>query len=202
MDKKKLLDQIAREIAKTNGGPYGKGLKPVPGEGNPEAQIMFIGEGPGFYENQQGRPFVGVSGRLLRKSIVESGWKEREVFITNIVKFRPPENRDPTPAEIEFFKPFLDRQIEIINPKVIVTLGRFSMYKFLGEGVSISKVHGQPRKIDKYTIFPMFHPAAALRATGMMNQFLEDFKKLRDLINLPTDKDKVVELSSEQLNLI
>lgn len=199
MDKKKLLDQIAREIAATNGGPYGRGLKPVPGEGSPDAKIMFIGEGPGFYENQQGRPFVGVSGRLLRKSIVESGWKEREVFITNIVKFRPPENRDPIPSEIEFFRPFLDRQIEIIDPTIIVTLGRFSMYKFLGENVSISKVHGQPRKIDKFTIFPMFHPAAALRATGMMNQFLDDFKKLRELID---KKDVTSKPNPEQLNLI
>lgn len=210
-EKTKTLNEIARQIAATNGGPYGRGLRPVPGEGSPDAKIMFIGEGPGFYEDQQGRPFVGVSGRLLRKSIVESGWKEKDVFITNIVKFRPPENRDPTPEEIEFFRGFLDKQIETIGPEIIVTLGRFSMYKFLGEGVSISRIHGVARTINwngkSVTIFPMYHPAAALRATGMMNQFLEDFKKLKVLIDgeqkvIEPEVVKPVEKKAEQLQLV
>lgn len=210
-EKIKTLSEIARQIAATSGGPYGKGLKPVPGEGNPDAKIMFIGEGPGFYEDQQGRPFVGVSGRLLRKTIVENGWKEGEVFITNIVKFRPPENRDPTPEEIEFFREFLDKQIETISPEIIVTLGRFSMYKFLGVGVSISRIHGIARTINwggkSVTIFPMYHPAAALRATGMMNQFLEDFKKLKTLVDgdqkvVEPEVIKPVEKKTEQLQLV
>ena len=178
------LEEIAKAIAQTGGGPLaGPGVNPVPGEGNPRAEIMFIGEAPGFNENEQKRPFVGQAGKLLRKTLQENGWREDEVYITNIVKFRPPENRDPTPEEIEFFRPFLDQQIEIINPKIIVTLGRFSMYKFLGVGVSISRIHGQPRKVGRYIIFPMFHPAAALRAGEVMDQFLADFQKLRKLVD-------------------
>lgn len=202
-EKQKLLGDIAKEITATKGGPFGTGLNPVPGEGNPDAEILFIGEGPGFNEDREGRPFVGVSGKLLRKTMRENGILESDVFITNIVKFRPPENRDPTTSEIEFFRPFLDKQIEIIDPKIIVTLGRFSMYKFFGEGLSISRIHGIPKKVGKYLIFPMFHPAAALRAGDMMKMFLEDFKKLKDLFNPPPpEPPKVVKLPAEQLNLI
>jgi uracil-DNA glycosylase family 4 len=197
MDKKQQLDEVAREIAKTNGGPFGPGLKAVPGEGNPEAKVMFIGEAPGFHENEQGRPFVGVSGQLLRRTMVENGFAPEEVFITNIVKFRPPGNRDPLPAEIEFFRPFLDRQIEIINPQVIVTVGRFSMYKFFGEGVSISKVHGQPQKTGNYYVFPMFHPAAALRDGAVMKMFAEDFKKLREFVDRLVSDGSLVGLESK-----
>lgn len=209
-EKKKLLDLVAKEIAATGGGPLkAPGINPVPGEGNPDAQILFIGEAPGFNENEQKRPFVGQSGKLLRKNIVVAGFKEEDVYITNIVKFRPPENRDPLPAEIEFFKPFLDKQIEIIDPKIIVTLGRFSMYKFFGEGVSISRIHGIPRKImwnnKEILIFPMYHPAAALRAGDMMKQFEQDFMKLSSLLNTP--KEEKIEtvakkLEAQQLELI
>jgi len=186
-EKKNLLEEVAKEIAATKSGPFKTpSLRPVPGEGNPDAQIMFIGEAPGFYEDQQGRPFVGVSGKLLRKNIVSIGLTEQEVFITNIAKFRPPENRDPTPTEIEFFKPFLDRQIEIIEPKIIVTVGRFSMYKFFGEGVSIGQIHGQPKKMTwqgkDILVFPMYHPAAALRSRTMMKMFEADFLKLKNLL--------------------
>ena len=186
IQKKKLLDKVASEIAASKGGPLkDTGINPVPGEGNPDADLMFIGEAPGFNENEQKRPFVGQAGKLLRKTLVLNGWKEDEVYITNIVKFRPPENRDPTPAEIEYFKPYLDKQIEIIDPKIIVTLGRYSMYKFLGEGASISRIHGRVRSITwqgrKILIFPMFHPAAALRTGAILEEFEEDFKKLREL---------------------
>lgn len=211
MTKQQLLDDAAKKIADTGGGPLKTpGVNPVPGEGNPDAEILFIGEAPGFNENATGRPFVGQAGKLLRKNLVANGWREDEVYITNIVKFRPPENRDPTPAEIEFFKPFLDKQIEIIDPKIIVTLGRFSMYKFLGEGVSISRIHGTPRKIGKFIIFPMFHPAAALRAGNVLHQFEDDFKKLRQFVDngmkvevkKVEEETKIEELSSEQLGLI
>jgi len=187
-EKKQALDEIAKKIAATKGGPLAMpGINPVPGEGNPDAKIILIGEAPGFNENIQMRPFVGQSGKLMRKNLVACGFSEGEVYITNIVKFRPPENRDPTPAEIAFFQPFLDEQISIIGPEYIVTLGRFSMYKFLGENISIGRIHGIPAQIDwqgkKITIFPMFHPAAALRAGGVMRQFESDFKKLTSLIN-------------------
>lgn len=210
-EKKVALDKIAQEIADTKGGPLtGPGQNAVPGEGNPDADIMFIGEAPGFHENEERRPFVGQAGKLLRKTLVANGFSEDEVFITNIVKFRPPENRDPTPEEIEFFRPFLDRQIEIIDPKIIVTLGRFSMYKFLGPTGSISKIHGQPRSINwggfPVMIYPMFHPAAALRAGEMMNEFLADFKKLRELLDNPVkppDPEPIEQQKdSEQLPLV
>lgn len=213
MDKQKLLDQTTKDIAATGGGPLkAPGVNPVSGEGNPDADLMFIGEAPGFNENEQRRPFVGQAGKLLRKTLVENGWREDEVYITNIIKYRPPENRDPLPSEIEFFRPFLDKQIEIIDPKIIVTLGRFSMYKFLGEGVSISRVHGVPRLVTwnekKVTIFPMFHPAAALRAGDVLAQFEEDFRKLRDFIDHggrltgTNEKKPEPKLEEEQLKLI
>lgn len=213
MTKQQRLDEITKQIAATKGHFSEYGLNPVPGEGNPDARILFIGEGPGFLEDQMGRPFVGQSGKLLRKTLAANGWLESEVFITNIVKFRPPENRDPHPAEIEFFKPFLDEQIKIIEPEVIVTLGRFSMHKFLGEGVSISRIHGLAQKIEWNTrqivIFPMYHPAAALRQGSVMRDFEEDFKKLTMLVwgkseqfsTNPVKMDEEKELS-EQLELI
>lgn len=216
-EKAAALNKVAREIATTGGGPLkAPGINPVPGEGNPDAKILFIGEAPGFNENEQKRPFVGQAGKLLRKILAENSWREDEVYITNIIKYRPPENRDPLPVEIEFFRPFLDRQIEVIDPKVIVTLGRFSMYKFLGEGVSISRIHGSPRKITwngkSVLIFPMFHPAAALRAGNVMKMFEEDFKKLRELVDNglkfstsdpgPKPEIKNAKKDTEQLGLI
>ncbi|MCL4390006.1 MAG: uracil-DNA glycosylase [Patescibacteria group bacterium] len=203
-DKQKLLDKIAEELEVSGGGPLGgPGINAVFGEGNPDAQIMFIGEAPGFHENQERRPFVGQAGKLLRKNLAVNGWREDEVYITNIVKFRPPENRDPTPQEIEFFRPFLDKQIEIINPKIIVTLGRFSMYKFLGIGVSISKIHGQPRTVGGHIIFPMFHPAAALRDGTMMKAFEQDFQKLRQMSDAkPEPEPEAKKNEAEQLKLV
>lgn len=215
-DKRKILDEIAREIETTGGGPLAApGVYPVPGEGNPGAEIMFIGEAPGFHENEQKRPFVGQAGKLLRQSLVENSWQEDEVYITNIIKYRPPENRDPTSEEIEFFRPLLDKQIKTIDPKIIVTLGRYSMYKFLGEGASISRIHGIPRTVNwggkSVTIFPMYHPAAALRAGDVMNMFREDFKKLRDFMdkeaaNIPiaetTNINQKIEPQLEQLKLV
>ncbi len=211
IDKQKLLDEVAKKIIAAGGGPLkAPGVNPVPGEGSPDADILLIGESPGFNENEQRRPFVGQAGKLLRKTLVANGWREDEVYITNIIKYRPPENRDPLPNEIEFFRPFLDKQIEIIDPKIIVTLGRFSMYKFLGEGISISRIHGQPRTINwngkRITIFPMFHPAAALRAGEVLNQFEADFKKLREFVDkgnldpAPVKEDVVEE--TKQLELI
>ena len=204
MDKQQLLDQVAKDIIATKGGPMATfGTNPVPGEGSCEAEILFIGEAPGATEDQMRRPYVGVSGQLLRKQIVEAGFKIEDVYITNIVKFRPPENRDPLPAEIEFFKPFLDRQIEIIEPKVIVTVGRFSMYKFLDEGVSISKIHGVPRLVSwngkRIYVFPMFHPAAALRAGEMMKMFTEDFKKLREFIEKLDSNGSQADVTDEKV---
>lgn len=210
--KNAALQQIANEITATGGGPLrAPGINPVPGEGNPDAEIMFIGEAPGFNENSSGRPFVGQAGKLLRKTLLENGWQEQEVYITNIVKYRPPENRDPKPLEIEFFRPFLDKQIAIIDPKILVTLGRFSLYKFLGSGVPISRIHGQPQPITWHKktiiIFPMFHPAAALRDDFVMNMFSQDFRQLRELIDQkepPQEETKTPspQIEAKQLELI
>lgn len=157
----------------------------VHGEGTIEAQVMMIGEAPGYHESVQRRPFVGRSGQLLRKVIAQVGLQPEQVFISNIVKVRPPENRDPTPSEIESFKKFLDREIELIDPKLIVTLGRYSMYKFL-PNVRISQVHGRLHKLDwagnQRFILPMYHPAAALRGTRVKDIFIEDFEKISKII--------------------
>ena len=153
----------------------------VPGEGNADADIFFIGEAPGREEDETGRPFVGRSGQLLRKNIRRIGLTETDVFIGNVVKHRPPDNRDPLPSEIEICKPFLDEQINIIEPKIIVTVGRFSMGKFFPTS-KISAIHGRVFKVEwegkQYFVFPMYHPAAALRGTAMMQAFEHDFDKL------------------------
>jgi DNA polymerase len=153
----------------------------VPGEGNPEAAVLFIGEAPGFNEQQQRRPFVGRSGQLLRATLTQLEMPPETVYIANIVKARPPENRDPFPAEILAYKPALDAEIEIINPQLIVTLGRFSMAKFLPE-VKISQVHGKLHKVVFQGmvrfILPMYHPAAALRNPATKQAFIADMSKI------------------------
>lgn len=153
----------------------------VPGEGSVETAILLIGEAPGFHESVERRPFVGVSGKLLRKTLSEVGYPPETVYISNIVKSRPPENRDPTPEEIATYQPFLDNEIDLIQPQLIVTLGRFSMAKFLPD-VRISQVHGRLHKVvwnnKKIFVLPMYHPAAALRSTQMKTAFIEDFQKL------------------------
>ncbi|MDP1743614.1 MAG: uracil-DNA glycosylase [Candidatus Amesbacteria bacterium] len=184
-EKKIELDKIAQEIRDFKGLEIAKNcLNAVPGEGDPDAKIMFIGEAPGADEDAQGRPFVGRSGQLLRQTITESNIKIDRVFITNIVKYRPPENRDPEPLEIEICRDWLDRQIQIIEPATIVTLGRFSMAKFLPDA-KISQVHGQGHEIvfqdQKYYLVTMYHPAFAIRGTSNMMEFKNDFGKLRQM---------------------
>jgi uracil-DNA glycosylase family 4 len=151
--------------------------KAVPGEGNANARIMFIGEGPGWHEDQQGRPFVGAAGKFLNELLALAGLSREDVFITNVVKCRPPGNRDPMPDEIAACAPYLDRQIAAIDPDVIVTLGRFSMARYF-PGERISKIHGQPRKEGKRLIVPMYHPAAALHQSALRGAIEEDFTKL------------------------
>lgn len=172
----------------------------IPGEGSQVADIFFIGEAPGFHETVQRRPFVGRSGQLFRKTMTEVGIDETEVYITNIVKARPPENRDPSIAEILAYKPFLDREIELINPQLIVTLGRFSMAKFLPE-VKISQVHGRLHKVkwneSTLYILPMYHPAAALRSTKMKESFVQDFGKINKIIQWIGEQKQNKQFSQE-----
>jgi uracil-DNA glycosylase family 4 len=155
----------------------------VPGAGNIETDILFIGEGPGANEDQQGLPFVGRSGTYLTKLIALTGLSRAEVFITNVVKCRPPDNRDPTPHEITTCKAYLDRQIETIDPKVIVTLGRYSMYRYFPDA-KITQIHGKPR-FDEDAMrayMPMFHPAAVLRNPNLQPQMEGAFKLLPRMV--------------------
>lgn len=150
----------------------------VPGEGNPQAEILFIGEGPGQNEDKQGRPFCGAAGRLLDEMISSIGLKREEVFIANMIKCRPPENRDPLPDELDACSPWLDQQIEIMKPKVIVTLGRFSMAKML-PGTRISEVHGKVFKNPPFIVIPLYHPAVGLYKASMKETLLQDFKSIK-----------------------
>ena len=149
----------------------------VPGEGNAHARVMLIGEGPGMNEDKQGKPFVGASGKFLTELLGKAGLAREDVFITNVVKCRPPSNRDPLPDEIHACSLYLERQIAAIDPEVIVTLGRFSMAKFF-PGERITRIHGQAKKVGKRLIVPMFHPAAALHQGSLRGEIEDDFAKL------------------------
>jgi uracil-DNA glycosylase len=149
----------------------------VPGEGPTNTEIMFIGEGPGFHENEQGRPFVGAAGTFLNELLAQAGLKREDVWITNVVKCRPPGNRDPLPPELQACNEYLERQIAAIQPKIIITLGRFSMNKFM-PGAKISAVHGQMRQINERFIIAMFHPAAALHQASIKPAIMKDFAQL------------------------
>ena len=181
-EKRRALGLIAKQVSMCKDCGLCKGrTNGVPGEGNPDADIVFIGEGPGFYEDQQGRPFVGASGKFLDELLAGIGLDRRKVFICNVVKCRPPQNRDPQPDEIEACKKYLDEQLSVIEPKVIVTLGRHSMQRYFpGEG--IGKIHGQPRRKDDAVIVPMYHPAAALHQGSLRKVIEADFKRLPDFV--------------------
>lgn len=159
----------------------------VPGEGPADAAILFIGEAPGFHEDRQGRPFVGRSGKLLEELLAGIGLSREQVYIANVVKCRPPGNRDPLPAEQEACRPYLDRQIELIRPQVIVTLGRFSMARYF-PGQAISNIHGQVKREGDTAIIPLFHPAAALRNPAWKEAMRQDFARIRQVLaELPAE---------------
>lgn len=176
LDKQKSLDEVAAKILANDVCPHlrNTATQLVPGDGNPDADIMFIGEAPGKQEDLQGKPFVGAAGKFLNEMLASIGLNREDVFITNIVKYRPPNNRDPEPAERQAFLPYLKEQINIIQPKLIVLLGRHAMSVIL-PGLSISQVHGQPKRKDGQVYLPLFHPAAALYNGGMRQTLLEDF---------------------------
>src|SRR5216683_2832291 len=155
----------------------------VPGEGSPQAEIMFIGEGPGFHEDQQGRPFVGAAGQLLTEMLRLIGLQREEVFITNVVRCRPPGNRDPLPDELEACDTYTQRQIAVLQPKLIVTLGRYSMARFIGQG-SMRDLHGRTREWNGITCLAMYHPAAILRTPTLevRRAYEEDFRKIPELL--------------------
>ncbi|MFH1602134.1 MAG: uracil-DNA glycosylase [Candidatus Shapirobacteria bacterium] len=186
MNKAVLLKEIADKIGHCQLCPlYKQATNPVPGEGNSEAQIVFIGEAPGYWEDQKGIPFCGAAGNLLNKLLSEINLKRDEVFIGNILKHRPPNNRDPLPNEIKACTPYLKEQLLIIKPKIIITLGRFAMNYFL-PGAYISHTHGQLKKITwqelNLFLYPLYHPAAALRNGQVMNELRADFLKIPQIL--------------------
>lgn len=177
-----MLQQIADEVrACTACRLHQSAMRAVPGEGPADAKVMFIGEAPGFHEDRQGRPFVGAAGQFLEELLGLAGLRRSEVFIANVIKHRPPDNRDPQPDEIAACSQFLDRQIAALNPLVIVTLGRFSMARWF-PGEKISRIHGQPRWIGGRMIIPMMHPAAALHQPQYRVLIEADFRRLPEFI--------------------
>jgi uracil-DNA glycosylase len=174
--------KIAQDIAACMLCPLHQGrTQTVPGAGNPDAEIMFIGEAPGKYEDEQGVPFVGRSGQYLNYLLDKISLKRQDVFITNVVKCRPPDNRDPQQIEIDTCKPYLERQITAIDPKVIVTVGRFSMARYFPKA-KISVIHGQPLYEDERAYYPIYHPAAALRNPRLKRDMEVDFDRLLEVI--------------------
>ena len=182
MNQDQVLKEIADEVASCKKCElFHSREKGVPGEGPSNAKIMFIGEGPGFHENMQGRPFVGAAGDLLVELLQEIGLNREDVFITNVVKCRPPGNRDPAPEELMACSPYLERQLQAINPKVIVTLGRFSMARFIPHA-KISEIHGNPIQVKGKLVVPFYHPAAALHRPSLRADVEKDFAALPELI--------------------
>jgi DNA polymerase len=182
MSAEEILTQVAKEVSVCQKcALYHSRKKAVPGEGPANADIMLIGEGPGFHENEQGRPFVGAAGNFLNELLAEAGLKRPDVWIGNVVKCRPPNNRDPLPEELAACNEYLERQIAAINPKIIITLGRYSMGKFM-PGAKISSVHGQMRRTGERHVIPMFHPAAALHQAALKPAILKDFSQLPKLL--------------------
>ena len=198
-----ILTQVAKEVAVCQKCALHFSRKnAVPGEGPANSEIMFIGEGPGFHENEQGRPFVGAAGKYLEELLGSINITRKQVFITNVVKCRPPTNRDPLPDELAACNDYLERQIQAINPKVIITLGRFSMARFL-PNAKISAVHGQATHVKGRLIIPMYHPAAALHQPSLKADLERDFARLPELISQsgdapPVEEEKAPEVKKEE----
>ena len=181
------LEEIAHLVERCTDCPLSQSrTNSVPGEGPADAEIMFIGEGPGYHEDRQGRPFVGPAGQFLEGLLASIGTSREQVFIGNLVKCRPPQNRDPLPAEIEACSKYLDRQIELVNPRLIVTLGRFSLGRFF-PGESMSRARGKVRQKDGRNIYPVMHPAAALYRQELRATIVEDFKAIPSILSAMGD---------------
>ncbi len=193
------LEAIAREIASCTRCELAKTRNlTVPGEGNPTAEIMFIGEAPGWHENQQGRPFVGQAGQFLEELLRSVDLKRSDVFIANVVKCRPPQNRDPMPEEIAACRGYLERQLRVIKPKLIVTLGRYSMAKFFPAGMGIRDLHGTTCVKDGILCYAMYHPAAALHQPALRRTIEQDMLKVPGLVEMATASAKVDEPLEEE----
>ncbi len=195
------LEEVARRISVCVDCSLSKNrTHAVPGEGPADAEIMMIGEGPGFHEDKQGRPFVGPAGRFLDQLIASAGLDRKQVYITNVVKCRPPNNRDPLPGEIAACRKHLDRQIELVNPKAVATLGRFSMARFI-PNQTIGKVRGKARSVEGRLIYPMYHPAAALHNQNLRKVIEDDFKAISTLAKQAVRQPPADDPPGEQLNM-
>jgi len=181
--KQKQLDAIAKQIVTDKVTPElaREATQLVFGDGNPDAEVVFIGEAPGKNEDLQGKPFVGAAGQFLNDMLEMIGLKREDVYITNIVKYRPPNNRDPYPEEKQAFLPYLESQLEVIQPRIVVTLGRHSLNCFLPD-LQISQVHGQPKRYKGRIYLPLFHPAAALYNGAMRQTLIDDFALIPTVI--------------------
>ena len=178
MDGAEQLAAVAGEVAACTRCPLHAGRnRSVPGEGNVLSDVLLVGEGPGQREDATGRPFVGPAGQLLTELLTSIGWQRSDVFITNVVKCRPPGNRDPEPGEIAACGEYLDRQEHALDPILVVTLGRFSLQRYL-PGSRISEVHGRLRRVGGRFVLPMYHPAAALRSSGLRETLARDFREV------------------------
>ncbi len=196
------LTQLCEEIIACRDCELAKyRIKVVPGEGAENADLLFIGEAPGWHEDQQGRPFVGPAGQFLDQLLASIGLQREKVYIANVIKCRPPQNRDPLPAEIQSCRKWLDRQIETIQPQMIVTLGRYSLARYF-PNESIGKIHGKPRKLGGVIYYPMYHPAAALHQ-GSLRQTIEmDMLRIPQILAQGKELlQDAVPISSEQLSL-
>lgn len=196
------LERLAAEVVQCTKCLLHRGrTHAVPGEGPEDADIMFVGEAPGFHEDQQGRPFVGAAGQFLEELLESIGLTREDVFITNVVKCRPPGNRDPLPQEISACEAYLDRQIELIDPVVVVTLGRFSMARAFPKA-RISRVHGETRKIDGIVYYPMYHPAAALHRPSLRPTVEADVRRIPEVVErAPQMAESEPPPQAEQLSL-
>lgn len=188
-DKQTQLDTLKADILDKNicADLASQATNLVMGDGNVNAEIVFIGEAPGKNEDEQGLPFVGAAGKFLNEMLAQAGMDRGDVYITNIVKYRPPNNRDPLPQEKKEFWPYLVKQLQIIQPKVVITLGRHSMEYFLPD-MKISQIHGQAKRVqfgnEKLVIVPLYHPAAALYNGGLRGTLIEDFMGVPRIIEL------------------
>ena len=173
------------------------------GAGNPEASIMFVGEAPGFHEDRQGVPFVGAAGNLLTELLKSAGLTRDHVYIANVIKCRPPENRNPAPDEVETCKPFLLQQIQHIKPHLVCSLGNFATQTLLGRKVGVSKVHGQQFQLSDFLLFPLYHPAAALHQGNLLPTLREDFQTLKRLVDqMAMTRQETPAVSPVQMDLL
>jgi DNA polymerase len=194
------LAQLGEEIVACRDCELAKSrTKVVPGEGAEDADLLFIGEAPGWHEDQQGRPFVGPAGQFLDQLLASIGLRREEVYIANVIKCRPPQNREPLPEEIQSCRKWLDRQIEIIQPQMIITLGRYSLARYFPTE-SIGRIHGKPRKLGGVIYYPMYHPAAALHQGSLRRTIETDMLRIPQILaqgkDLPQDA-----VESQQLSL-